>query len=146
MLPTFADNVRSAAWFTNQIVHIVTQAAGRLWIRKINTGTIFMRLSTNITPVNCTPMPCVIFNLFTASNKNMADGNMWCGSGTSKSNSESVKLYNNRYLKKHTTFTKLVSFKSEITNGGSVKNLLAFVSMLRTNKLLHLGGWSLLLT
>jgi hypothetical protein len=46
---------------------------------------------------------------------------MRCGSGTSKSNSYSVKLYDNRYLKKHTTFVKEVSFKSEITNDGRVK-------------------------
>jgi len=51
----------------------------------------------------------------------MADGNMWCGSGTNKSNSDSVKLYDNMYLKKHTTFANLVSFKSEITSGGRVK-------------------------
>jgi hypothetical protein len=72
----------------------------------------------------------------------MADANLWGGSGTSERNSDLVKLY----LKKHTTFAKVLSFKSEKTNGGRAKNVLAFVSALRTNKLLHLGGWNVLLT
>jgi hypothetical protein len=66
-------------------------------------------------------MPCVIFNLFTASNKNMADGNVWYGSGDSESNSLPVKLHEIKYVKKYTNFAKAVSFKSEITNGGRAK-------------------------
>jgi hypothetical protein len=67
-------------------------------------------------------MPCMIFNLFTASNKNMADGNVWYGSGASESNSHPVKLHENKYVKKRTNFAKVVSFNIEITNGGRVQN------------------------